>query len=768
MTTPKDEFPPATVHQIAEQITTTTPEPYFANYSEGTTIAIDLGSKNLRAGLVTENLPFLNFPTIVSRYRERKIAKTLTYVGNDCYLDPALRSSIKSPFDGSLVTNWDYVEWMLDYTFSHLLVTSSDYSIDNPVIINETLASPLGQRSKMSELLFEAYNIPKVTFGISDLFSYYYNSQDSKRIKNENNHGIVIGCGNESTNIIPIVDSKPLLKFAKRIDYGGAAAVQYLERLLNLKYPFFPSKLTHYQYEQMMENYCYMSHEFDTYEEELDKYMDLAYLNKHDVIVEAPFTEYVVPEKLEEEIAKQMEKKRLQGKRLQEQAQKLRLEKLVQKEEDFKYFSDIKERILSGKMSKKAILQLLQQASFEDEQDFNKYMYNLERSLKRARRQDVGDLDANEAEPPSWPLLDLNDDELTDEQLKERKQQKLQKANYEARQKANEEKKLEKLKKEELEKQEAEWRERDLWGWIEDKRGKLKVIIDRKKQRKKLKDQLNDRKSHAAQIRMKNIANLASDRNDDKSFSSTHEGNGSSRLKRGLKKVTIDNDPNDTFGANDDDWLIYRDISKFEDEDELELEDNELRHLEELLLKYDEDFSLDDMYNSEYNWKKSTIHKFLRGTYKYDPEDQHQHHQMHLNVERIKIPEILMQPSIAGLDQAGVTEICESLLLKRLPGSNFGKDKPETGLVSNIFLTGGFSKIPGFADRIVKEFTSFLPVGSELNVISAENAFLDSWKGMKLWSNTEECKNSYITKQEYEEMGVEYIKEHNLGNINFK
>jgi actin-related protein 5 len=40
----------------------------------------------------------------------------------------------------------------------------------------------------------------------------------------------------------------------------------------------------------------------------------------------------------------------------------------------------------------------------------------------------------------------------------------------------------------------------------------------------------------------------------------------------------------------------------------------------------------------------------------YDPENFGQMHQLHVNIERIRVPEALFQPSIIGLDQAGVVE----------------------------------------------------------------------------------------------------------------
>jgi actin-related protein 5 len=42
-------------------------------------------------------------------------------------------------------------------------------------------------------------------------------------------------------------------------------------------------------------------------------------------------------------------------------------------------------------------------------------------------------------------------------------------------------------------------------------------------------------------------------------------------------------------------------------------------------------------------------------------------HIMQLNVERIRVPEVLFQPSIMGIDQAGLIEILEGLLQRLQP-----------------------------------------------------------------------------------------------------
>ena len=85
-------------------------------------------------------------------------------------------------------------------------------------------------------------------------------------------------------------------------------------------------------------------------------------------------------------------------------------------------------------------------------------------------------------------------------------------------------------------------------------------------------------------------------------------------------------------------------------------------------------------------------------------------------------------------------------------------------MIQDVFITGGLAKLPNFVERTTKDFTAFLPVGAPLKVRKAKDPILDAWKGMQKWSQSEECESSYVSKEEYEELGPEYIKEHGLGN----
>jgi actin-related protein 5 len=245
---------------------------------------------------------------------------------------------------------------------------------------------------------------------------------------------------------------------------------------------------------------------------------------------------------------------------------------------------------------------------------------------------------------------------------------------------------------------------------------------------------------------MKSIANLASDSPPAK------------KRRRGGGNAGDD----DNFGANDDDWSVYRSIgtgggADDDPDDEEEELSKELKSVESQLLLHDPDFSEQNTHDAQSDWTNSLIHAFLRGPRPFDPEDQAQAHQIHLNVERIRIPEVLFEPAMAGLDQAGIVEIASNILLHRIPETT----TPPDSLLKDIFLTGGTSLFRGFDDRLRRELTASLPAGSPLHVRSARDPVLDAWRGAARWDGRVQAA---VTREEYREMGVEYIKEHGLGN----
>ncbi|OCL06116.1 chromatin remodeling complex subunit [Glonium stellatum] len=700
----------------------------YRRSSPNTAIVIDNGSSTVRAGWSFDDKPRFSIPPLMARYRDRKLNRTFTFVGSDVYADGTARGQSKNIYEpgSNIVNNWDVVEGVLDYVFVKLGVDGANGSIGRPVVMTEPVANLGYTRKTMSEILFECYGAPSVAYGIDSLFSYNYNG---------GKHGLVVSSSYAATHLIPVVESKALLSQATRLNWGRFQSAEYLLKLLKLKYPTFPGKISDPQAEDLVREHCYVS---ENYEQELCRYLDWTGLEERDHVIQFPFTEQVVVQKTEEELARAAEKRKESGRRLQEQAAKMRLEKLIRKEQELVYYKDLQQRVQAT--TKKEGKRLLESDDFDDESQLEKKIKEMEKSIRKARNKDVGDMENEEEEEPTFPLLEVPDDQLDEEGLKQKRQQRLMKSNHEARARAKAEKEREKARLAEEEEKDNEKRKKNLEGWVEERRLARQTIIQKIKDRERLKAELGNRKSLANQMRMKSIANLASD-------------NPTKKRRRGGDE--------DTFGADDADWGVYRTIATGEQSDDEEEEDlnANLKTIEAQLLKHDPNFTEQSTREAQSDWTKSMIHAFLHGPWPFDSESQREMHQIHLNVERIRVPEVVFQPSIAGLDQAGIVEIAAGILTERLADSPLRNE-----VLKDIFLTGGNTLFQGFEERLRKELRAVLPAESTLRVRKAKDSILDAWRGAAKWSSQADSKHAFVTRAEFLEKGGDYLKEHNLGN----
>ena len=367
---------------------------------------------------------------------------------------------------------------------------------------------------------------------------------------------------------------------------------------------------------------------------------------------------------------------------------------------------------------------------------------DLKQKITKARNKDLGnvaDEESLEEQLNKFPLLEVADDQLDEDGIKEKRHQRLMKAGVEARIRAKAEKERERARIAEAKRLDEEHRIRNPTNWIAGRRAQRSDLVVKIKEQARAKADSSNRKGLASQQRMKTLANLASD--------------GPKRKRRGAGEY------DDDFGANDEDWGVYRTVAKEEGSDDEEPEPDpvgELLAVEKDLLEYDPSFTPNDTLEAQNDWTKSLVHAFLRGYVAPDDDSQRDHHQLHLNVERIRVPEVIFQPSIAGVDQAGLVEIIEGVVMNR-----FTDPTQQGALLRDVFLTGGNTLFQNFDERLRKELIAVMPSQFPINVRPASDPLIDAWRGAaSWWSSTpiSERQNATVSKAEYLESGSEYIK----------
>jgi actin-related protein 5 len=186
----------------------------------------------------------------------------------------------------------------------------------------------------MSELLFECYSAPSVVYAVDSLAAFHTSGQQD---------GLVVSSSTAATHIIPVLDGRGILANTKRLNYGGQTAIDYLLKLVQLKFPNFPVRVTASQAEvrslrvplprarspsfaqDMYHDHGYLSLDYPA---EIAALADPDRIVAMDRIVQFPFSSAVAEEKTAEQLEQQLERRREAGRRLQEQQAQARLEKV--------------------------------------------------------------------------------------------------------------------------------------------------------------------------------------------------------------------------------------------------------------------------------------------------------------------------------------------------------------------------------------------------------------------------------------------------------
>ena len=87
---------------------------------EVTAVCIDNGSGMIKAGFAGDEAPRAVFPTVIGKPKAPTNEKEF-YVGREINPKTSVGLHLSQPIDKGMVTNWEDMEKVWDYTFSHEL-----------------------------------------------------------------------------------------------------------------------------------------------------------------------------------------------------------------------------------------------------------------------------------------------------------------------------------------------------------------------------------------------------------------------------------------------------------------------------------------------------------------------------------------------------------------------------------------------------------------------------------------------------------------------